>query len=137
MRTDKYFNIDWVVHLFMGMVLPVLYMIEYQQTNDAVLMCICIYGLTIPFEGFYLMLSPSTTNSEKISVRAVYFNVYSSMFVFGICFYLFMKYVQVHIQIDLRLLFWISYFLAIGVTYKNKLTLIKHLRELDSSNNMF
>ncbi|HNX00299.1 MAG TPA: hypothetical protein PLE74_04285 [Candidatus Cloacimonadota bacterium] len=129
-RTDKYFIIDWIVHLVLGMILPVIYMVEYQQTNQTYMMSLCVFCLTIPFEGYYLLLSKDITDIEKICVKSTYFNIIVNAAAFGISGYILITFVP----IDFRFYLCMSYIIAIGITYKNKLNFHKELDIAEGSN---
>ncbi len=118
----RFFTIDWILHLLIGAVIPVLSMLSNIIPNDWRL-GIIIFVLSIPWEGYIVLLDNPKDKIEQICLRSTFFNIVVGVLIFSGCGYLIMRTPVT----TYSFYFWFYWLLSIAGTLKYRTDLRKYI----------
>ncbi len=121
-QKQRLFLIDWMLHLMIGSIIPILSFISGTAPKYWIF-GIVVYFLSIPLEGYILLLNDPNDKREQICLRAMYLDAMIHIVFLSGCCYLIMRWPIV----DYRLYYSFFWLGSIAGTFKYRMSLSKYL----------
>jgi hypothetical protein len=119
METTKtrLFLIDWILHIIVGSLIPILSMLKQNIIPNDWRWSGVILALSIPWEGYILLMNNWKDKLEQICLRAAYLYGILAVLAFMIGNYAII-YSQLFIHVNYNLYYWFQVLLSIGASYR-------------------
>ncbi len=116
---NNLFIIDWILHIIIGSLIPILSMLKPIIIPFDRRWSVLILLLSIPWEGYILLMKEWKDKLEQICLRAAY--LYAILAVIAI---MMSNYAVIYSELidhnSYSLYYWVQVFLAIGASYKTR-----------------
>jgi cation transport ATPase len=117
---NNLFIIDWILHIIIGSLIPILSMLKPNIIPFDWRWSVIILVLSIPWEGYILLMKNWKDKLEQICLRAAYLYAILAVIAFMISNYA-VIYSELIYHNFYILYYWVQVFLAIGASYRTRI----------------
>jgi cation transport ATPase len=116
---NNLFIIDWILHIIIGSLIPILSMLQPNIIPTDWRWSVIILVLSIPWEGYILLMKNRKDKLEQICLRAAYLSAILAVIAIMMSNYSIMTSELINHRFY-SLYYWVQVLLAIGASYRTR-----------------